>query len=460
VRGTLLIKGGARAVPNQKLGLGAITALSQRTGGSIHTPTPKLDDALADLAADIEVNAGPLAFSFDFGCLSSDAPRVLALVSELAREPLFPEDRVAAARQQILSSLEHADDDAGGVARRRLLEILYGKDSLYARHPTTKTAGSVTRTDVAAFAKRWQRPDAAVLGVTGDFDAAEMRALVEQAFGDWKPAPGEPVEPPVAPSSRPPRLPSNEEELLLLAGGGGGGGGGSSSSPQQQQQQQQPLVLLLNRPGLQQATVLLGEPGLSIADPDAPSLDVLASVFNSFGGALFDAVRSREGLAYSVAASWDTPSDHRGIFLASADTSRPADLLIELRRALGQAVVASGKGGSGSGGVSSEAVARALDQALEQYAFSVGGSSSRLARALSYDVLGLPQDFAQQYRDKLAAVTRESVVEAARRWLHPDSQAGQVAVVAADAAAVRPELEAAGFRVAVLPMMTQQAGES
>lgn len=244
-----------------------------------------------------------------------------------------------------------------------------------------------------------------------------------------------------------------------MLAGGAGGGDASSSSPQQQ-----PLVLLLNRPGLQQATVLLGEPGVSIADPDAPSLDVLASVFNSFGGSLFDSVRSREGLAYSVAASWDTPSDHKGIFLASADTSRPADLLIELRKALGQAVVApSGKGGSGSaGGVSSEAVARARDQALEQYAFSVGGSASRLARALSYDVLGLPQDFAQQYRDKLAAVTRESVVEAARRWLHPGDSgqaAGQVVVVAADAAAVRPELEAAGFRVAVLPL-TQSAGES
>lgn len=433
-------------MPNDKLGLGAITALAQRTGGSLPTPTPRLDDALADLAADVEVSAGPLAFSFDFGCLSADAPRVLALVAELAREPAFPEDRVEAARRQVLSSLEHADDDAGSVARRRLLELLYGKGSLYSRFPTARTAAGVTRDDVVAFARRWQRPDAAVLGVAGDFDAAEMRALVEQTFGEWRPAAGEPSAPPVTPSSRDPLLPSEEE--LLLAAAAVAAPSSSSSSSSSPPQQPPPLVLLLDRPGLAQATVLLGEPGVSIADPDAAALDVLSTALNSFGGALFDAVRSRDGLAYSVSASWDTPSDHRGVFLASADTSRPAELLVELRKAL--------RGAASGELVSREGVARARDQALEQYAFSLGGSASRVARALSYDVLGLPQDFAQQYRDRLAAVDREGVVGAAGRWLHPRGVNGgqrrqAVAVVAADAATVRPELEAAGFRVAMLP---------
>ena len=458
IRGTLLVRGGARAVPDEKLGLGAITAAAQRTGGSRKTPAPHLDDALADLAADIEVSAGPLAFAFDFGCLSADAPRVLGLVAELAREPAFPDDRVSAARRQVVDALEHADDDAGSVARRRLLELLYGQGSVYARRPTAGTAGSVTREDVVALARRWQRPDAALLGIAGDFDAAEMRDLVERTFGGWRPAQGQPKEPPVPRTSRPPELPS-AAALLALAGGVDASGAAapppSAASTQQQQQQQQqqeqqqeqeqrPLVLLLDRPGLAQATVVVGEPGVSVSDPDAPSLDVLSTALNSFGGALFDAVRSRDGLAYSVSASWDTPSDHRGLFAASADTSRPAELLVELRRALQRAAAAQG-------GVSDSAVARAVDQSLEQYAFSLGGSGGRMARALSYDALGLPQDFAARYRDRLAAVSPESVAAAARRWLHPSSADGQVVVVAADAKVALPDLEAAGFRVALLP---------
>jgi zinc protease len=430
VRGTLLLKGGSRAVPDAKLGLGAVTAAAQRSGGSVSHPSPSLDDALADLAADIEVSAGPLAFSLDFGCLSADAPQVLPLVAELAREPLFPEDRVDAARNQVVAALAHSDDDAGSVARRRLLELLYGQGSVFARHPTAATAASVTREDVRAFARRWQRPDAAVIGVVGDFDPAEMRALVERAFGGWAPAEGEPAVPPQVPSSRPPELPAT--------------GAQEQQAPQQSKKQR---VLLIDRPGLAQATVVAGEPGVSISDADAPALDVLSTALNSFGGTLFDAVRSRDALAYSVSGSWDTPSDHQGLFLAAADTSRPAELLPELRRALDAAagrIVAPGQ--QHMLAPSEEAVSRAREQALEQFAFSLGGSPSRLARALSYDALSLPQDFNLQYRDRLAAVTRRDVLAAAARWLHPSEQ---VVVVAADASAVRPDLEAAGYDVVV-----------
>ena len=53
-------------------------------------------------------------------------------------------------------------------------------------------------------------------------------------------------------------------------------------------------VLLVDRPGLKQATVALGEPGVGLRDPDSPALDVLTSVLNNFGGRLFNQIRSRE----------------------------------------------------------------------------------------------------------------------------------------------------------------------
>ena len=43
-----------------------------------------------------------------------------------------------------------------------------------------------------------------------------------------------------------------------------------------------------------QASVLVGEPGISLADTDSYALDVLGDILNSFGGRLFDQIRSRE----------------------------------------------------------------------------------------------------------------------------------------------------------------------
>lgn len=66
---------------------------------------------------------------------------------------------------------------------------------------------------------------------------------------------------------------------------------------------------------------------------------VLDRLFNGFGGRLFNQIRSREGLAYSVSGGWTaTPIDHPGLFIATAETAQPAALLAALRGALDDAV--------------------------------------------------------------------------------------------------------------------------
>ncbi len=43
--------------------------------------------------------------------------------------------------------------------------------------------------------------------MVGSFDPAQVRRLIEDHFGDWAPAPGQPAQPPSAPRGRPPALP-------------------------------------------------------------------------------------------------------------------------------------------------------------------------------------------------------------------------------------------------------------
>lgn len=54
-------------------------------------------------------------------------------------------------------------------------------------------------------------------------------------------------------------------------------------------------------------------------------------------------VRSRQGLAYSVSAGWESPLEHPGTFTAMAQTSYPGQLLARLREVLapGAAVAAT-----------------------------------------------------------------------------------------------------------------------
>ena len=53
---------------------------------------------------------------------------------------------------------------------RELRQLIYGRDSIYARIPTKAQISSITREDLTGFLAKWQRPDAALLGLVGDFE--------------------------------------------------------------------------------------------------------------------------------------------------------------------------------------------------------------------------------------------------------------------------------------------------
>ncbi|PNH03840.1 hypothetical protein TSOC_010067 [Tetrabaena socialis] len=191
------------------------------------------------------------------------------------------------------------------------------------------------------------------------------------------------------------------------------------------------------------ASVLLAEPGVTLADPDTFALDVLGGVFNSFGGTLFDTLRSREGLAYSVSGAWDSPPDHPGLFVAGGQTSAPGDFLRSLRALLAAAAAEPPPAAE---------LEAAKSETLNSFAFNFASNANQLQRILVYDLLGLPQDYLFRYFKGIEQVTRADVGRAAAAHLHP---AFQAIVVVADREAAEPNLEAAGFRV--LPMRLEDA---
>lgn len=355
---------------------------------------------------------------------------MLSLVAELAAAPAFPQDKLAVAKTQALEALAHRNDAAAGAARREVRKLVLGAASPWARTPTAAGVSSISRADLEAFWAAWERPDSAVLGVVGDFDAEEMERVVVDAFGAWAPAPGEPAAP------RP--QPFSDEGTVAAAADGGGGDDAAAAADAVAAAAARGaagVVWLADRPGAPQASVAAAEPGVSLLDADAFALSALNSVLNGFGGDLFDTLRTREGLCYSVSGGFELPYDHPGVFLAAGETSRPADFLRGLRRVLSGAAAAP---------PSAEKLAKAKDERLNSFVFNFATPSAQLSRAAAYELLGVPADFLFAYRDGIAAVDARGVLEAAARRLHPEQQA---VVVVGDAATVRPELEAAGFEV-------------
>jgi len=66
VHGALLMYGGQAASPRDQVGLASITAAVQRSGGTRQHPGNEMDGRLEDLAAALEVVAGPKAVDMEF----------------------------------------------------------------------------------------------------------------------------------------------------------------------------------------------------------------------------------------------------------------------------------------------------------------------------------------------------------------------------------------------------------
>lgn len=68
---------------------------------------------------------------------------------------------------QVLNLLQHLNDSSGAIPRRELAKLIYGRDSVFSRTPSPAQIRSLARDDVVAYLSTWERPDAAVFGISG-----------------------------------------------------------------------------------------------------------------------------------------------------------------------------------------------------------------------------------------------------------------------------------------------------
>ncbi|CAD7694958.1 unnamed protein product, partial [Ostreobium quekettii] len=389
------------------VGLANVSAGAQRTGGSKQHPGSALDDRLAELAASITTSVGLLTTSVGFECLKEDTREVLKLTSELLRNPDLPEASIELFKSRLLNAVDHINDNISSIPARTVEQVIYGSGSIYARQPTYSGVKSITRQDAVHFLAQWQRPDAAVLGIVGDFSSPDMRRIVRDTLEGWIPAKGQPATPPV-----PPAYPIPQQ---VHAG----------------------WAFLIQQDNVEQTSVAIGELGVTLGDPDVPALAVASSILNSYGGRLFDQIRSKEGLAYSVSCQWDTPMDHPGLFLLEGSTLEPMEFLSGARSILEMATETA---------PTDAELERAKSEAVNSFVFNFASTGAQLNRALVYDVMGLPQDYLFRYKSAVESVTKEDVVNAAARHLH---LAEQTVVMCGDVNKLKPELEKQGWRVAL-----------
>ena len=336
--------------------------------------------------------------SLSMRMLKRNAAPALGILADIARVPTFPDAEVERVRTQRLTSLLQDRDDPNRAAYKIMWRDLYGPDHPYGHMVIGTEPGlkQATRAELESLHQSVFRPDNAALVLAGDLTESEARTLATAAFGDWKPA-GAAAAPRQAPMA-----PARER------------------------------VLIADKPGTPQTTLLVAQIGVARSDPDFETLDAMNQVL----GGLFSSrinMNLREAHGYTY-----------GAFSAIQENREPAPYTIaaDVRTDVtGASVKEIMKEADGmvNGPVTADELSRAKESIARTLPAYFQSSASTANTVGQLFLLDLPPDYYEGLPKRLEAITADQVAAAAKRHLKP----GEMKIIAVgDRAKIEPQLAA------------------
>lgn len=376
---TVLVRTGGIQVPDNQVGLQNLVGSVMRSGGSVNYPDSVLNEMLENRAAEMETDIGFSSGSARMNVLADDFAELLPVFVDLLVNPAFPEERLELAKTQQRSSIARRNDDQGAVANREFQRLVYGDGSKYSRRIEYATLNNISRDDVVAFHQQAFVSRNMMIGVTGDFDAAQMRELLTEAFS---------------------AIPAGDESVLEFPAIDYAFDAG---------------VYFVDKPDVNQSYVLLGHIGGMRDNPDYAALQVMNRVLSGgFSSRLMQVVRSELGLAYSVFGNYGSGLYFPGTFTAGVMTQSDSTaaaieaIIAQIKRLQDETIT-------------EDELNSTRDQFLNTLVFQYPSLSSVLRERMNNDYAGLPPDTFEQLVAQIQQVSVSDVQAVAQRYLRPDS---------------------------------------
>lgn len=337
------------------------------------------------------------------GLLAGYRAAGLDLLAEILFSPTFPEAELERLRRQRHTEILRRRQDPSALADDRFSREVY-KGTVYA-HPLIGEEESLERLDpdtLRAFYQRHYGLAGSALIAVGDFDPEDLLREAEAAFS---------ADGPAALSSLIPRQP----EIRPPAPQG-------------------ISVHIVDRPGAAQTELRVGHVGVSRTHPDYIPLIVLNTLLGGkFTSRINMNLRERHGYTYGATSRFVARMGP-GPFLVNAAVATESagaaarEVLHELR-VIREDLVAP------------EELTETQSYMRGVFPYTVQTIGDLAKRLETLTLFDFPDDYYMRYLERIAEVTREEILEMARRHLDP---ARAVVVAVGPAEVLEPQLEGVG----------------
>jgi zinc protease len=309
-----------------------------------------------------------------WSCLKTDFDTVFGLATDLLLHPKFDPGKLDLAKQGMAAGIVRRNDDVGEIASREAAKLVYGATNPYGRTPELAQVMSISIADLEQFHEKTVIPNGMIIGVTGDFDGAAMEQKLRAAFGGLKKGAALPPAKDAFPGPT-------------------------------------PGVYSVDKSDVNQSNIWIVGLGTERSNPDYYSLSVMNQIFSGgFGSRLFQNVRTRLGLAYSVGGAYGASYDHPGLFYTVAAT-KSASTVDATKAMLDQIDDLK------SQPFTDDELRRAKDELLNSFIFRYDTPEKVLTEKASLEFYGYPADFLEKYRAAIEKVTTADLERVAKKYV-------------------------------------------
>jgi predicted Zn-dependent peptidase len=335
-----------------------------------------------DIACSVDAIGGHLdafttkeSVAFTAKVLDEHLPRALDVVSDLVLDPIFQDDDIVKEKGVVLEELKMDEDNPDYLLHEIFSKNFWKGHSLGRPIIGSKdTINSFSRTQLREFFAETYNPANLIVTAAGHLDHDDFVRMIEERFEGIKPRPkAKPADPPTPTS----------------------------------------LIVLRDKPSLEQVHVCLGVPTHPMADPRRYASFLLNTILGGgVSSRLFLKIREREGLAYAVFSDFNLYADAGSLTVyagTSLDTAHQVveHVMAEFRDLKDNRVTA-------------DELRRAKDHLKGSLLLNLESSSSRmsnLARQEKYLGRFLTLDEVGQH---IEAVEDTDIQELANEWFHQD----------------------------------------
>ncbi|WP_430811663.1 MULTISPECIES: M16 family metallopeptidase [unclassified Carboxylicivirga] len=345
------------------------------TSGTASKTKAEIDEAIDFIGGTLRSNNKGLYAS----SLKKHSTELLDVMTDVLYNPSFPDEELAKAQKQLLTSLKSQKDDPKAIANNIKNVLRYGNNHPYGEVLSDETVNNIKVEDLKEYYNTYFRPNVAYLIIVGDISVKEAKKQAKKYFADWEAK----------------EVPSHNYATPALF--------------------DQPRVVVANKDGSTQSTISLSyNIDLKPGHPDAIKARVMNQVLGggSFSARLFQNLREDKGFTYGAYSSLQS-DELIGSFNAGANVrtsvtdSAFTEIIYEMERMRTELVP---------------------EEDLQMIKNALTGSFSRsledpatVARfALNIQKYNLPEDYYVTYLERLNAVTPADVKAMAEKYITPD----------------------------------------